>query len=330
VQSSQGACDNLSWGTLVSLSVLNVFGFFAKSSTGFGENVLVQTGWHILALCHAVSGSLVEIVIVLTASNIPIMAAQTWLQRRHCNVPLALLQTVVSLPPTVVGVYILYKFQLNAWLTRVLGMLLLFVVFWFLFTEESECCGPKKARSGGPKEAIEAQEDGGAQQSLSSGGGGEQQAPGGGAEEPPEGKPQQREPYDTFGSCGRFWSASFWGFVSGLLGGLFATTGPPLMVFVLCENIPKDEWRGTGALTNTINMIVRGACLIGFAFMVNGATSLFPNPCQQGLDIALSLVFGLVGLGLGNCFTDYISDKWFRRTLMLFLLVGGITMLAKT
>jgi len=333
--SSRGACDNLKWGVLIALAALNVFGFFAKAATGFGENILVQTGWHILALCQVEEGSLLEIVIILTASNIPVVAAQAWLQRRHCNLPLALVLTAFCVPSTVVGVYILYKFQLNVWLKRVLGMLLLFVVLWFLFTEESECCGPTSERSGESKKGLDSHEDGGAAQRLNSGAShedlGAQQAVHSGGEEPPESKPQtQSQQYDTFGSCGRFWSASFWGFLSGLLGGIFATCGPPLIIFVMCERIPKNEWRGTGALNNLIEMIVRGACLIGFAFMKNGSSNFFPSPCQQGLDILVSIVFGLVGLCLGNCFSDCINAKWFRRILNVFLLVGGISLLCKT
>merc|ERR1712125_198196 len=97
--------------------------------TGFGENILVQIGWHGLALCGLASGDLVESDKILTVISIPLMVCQAWLQRQHCNWSLAAIYGLTTSIGSVAGVALLYAYD-NIWMKRVLGFVLLFVFIW--------------------------------------------------------------------------------------------------------------------------------------------------------------------------------------------------------
>eukprot|EP00746_Dinoflagellata_sp_MGD_P139140 gnl/MRDRNA2_/MRDRNA2_72648_c0_seq2.p1 gnl/MRDRNA2_/MRDRNA2_72648_c0~~gnl/MRDRNA2_/MRDRNA2_72648_c0_seq2.p1 ORF type:complete len:208 (+),score=22.73 gnl/MRDRNA2_/MRDRNA2_72648_c0_seq2:187-810(+) len=106
---------------------------------------------------------------------------------------------------------------------------------------------------------------------------------------------------------------------AGFLGGVYATPGPPNMVFVLVMGIQKDEWIGTSACYNVVVVLVRSALLLAWPAGRAEAFRLLPV-------IVVTCVSGVFGMVVGDKLSNKVSQPRFRQCLFVFLLIGGTTM----
>eukprot|EP00746_Dinoflagellata_sp_MGD_P077082 gnl/MRDRNA2_/MRDRNA2_309694_c0_seq1.p1 gnl/MRDRNA2_/MRDRNA2_309694_c0~~gnl/MRDRNA2_/MRDRNA2_309694_c0_seq1.p1 ORF type:complete len:257 (-),score=26.69 gnl/MRDRNA2_/MRDRNA2_309694_c0_seq1:13-693(-) len=114
-------------------------------------------------------------------------------------------------------------------------------------------------------------------------------------------------------------AATIMGLASAILGGLCACSGPPCMVFILIENVGKDEWRGSSALCSFISLPLRLLSIIIFDKSMLDFSRLW----KESL---VCFCFGLMGLPLGNAASKYISETNFRKLILLLLLYSGVVL----
>lgn len=109
------------------------------------------------------------------------------------------------------------------------------------------------------------------------------------------------------------------GLTSGVFGGLFATGGPPLMVFVAITHIQKDEWRSTVAFCYFVENVTRFIYLV----LIRKEIDL-----ESEYLIAVAMVVSsVVGLAIGNKIAVHINQTLFRRLIVAVLACGSLMML---
>lgn len=295
---------------VIAVVCLNLLGMFVQAVSGFGESVIVQAGWHVLEIFGLSSGKLSESDFILTVITLPLMGSQAILQRRYLNTRLALTAIFSQVVGTAIGVNLLFVCNEHG-LKGVLGVMLLFVAVWSMLQETGILQQKAPGTSVPPANAedhyhklpagLPVKEAGNAvcEELLASAG---------------------NQLYDPFASPSRFILICIVGISSGVLGGLFATPGPPNMVFVLFAGIPKNEWRATGAASNV------GCLMARFAILMLHSGSAYPSAFLW-LECALSFLGGMLGLLLGNMLAARVSEKAFRGFIICFLVAGGISML---
>merc|ERR1712187_1100302 len=102
---------------------------------------------------------------------------------------------------------------------------------------------------------------------------------------------------------------------------MLASSGPPLMVFVLIVNIDKDEWRGT---TYAFTVLAELARISAFMSLVDAPKlQLAPG---LWLQVVFMLLGGVFGLCIGNFLSTRMSQENFRHSLLCILLMGGLTL----
>jgi hypothetical protein len=114
------------------------------------------------------------------------------------------------------------------------------------------------------------------------------------------------------------WSA---GVVAGLLGGMFGTAGPALMVFVTYARIGKDETRGTFAIGYMAINLERCVMILAYP---NDIDVFSPDMGVMSISIILGT---LLGLYVGEKTVVYISESAFRRIVLCILSIGSALMM---
>jgi uncharacterized membrane protein YfcA len=114
---------------------------------------------------------------------------------------------------------------------------------------------------------------------------------------------------------------SFWaylaGFLAGLLGGAYNTSGPPVILYANCNRWPRDSFKSN---------------LQGF-FVVNSLVILLTHFVAGGLtaEVWALLPFGLgaVALGIiaGTRLDKRLNPEIFRKIVLVLLLVLGLRLL---
>ena len=109
----------------------------------------------------------------------------------------------------------------------------------------------------------------------------------------------------------------FWGTLSGFASTLAHVGSPPIMVYLLPQNLPRDIYVGTTIYFFTITNIVK---LIPYAQL---------NLLHVGnLSIVLLLLpVSYLGVKLGFLLNRRCSDKWFKRLIYGLLFLTGIQLL---
>lgn|SRR5690606_7205444 len=112
------------------------------------------------------------------------------------------------------------------------------------------------------------------------------------------------------------WAYGF-GFVSGILTGLYNTGGPPLVIYGTCRGWSPDEFRG-----NLQGIFVVTSCLTitGHAISQNYTTTVW----QHFLAAVPAILTGLL---LGFFAARYIHSQTFRKIVLVLLLILGIRLL---
>jgi uncharacterized membrane protein YfcA len=112
------------------------------------------------------------------------------------------------------------------------------------------------------------------------------------------------------------WAYGF-GFISGILTGLYNTGGPPLVIYGTCRRWSPDEFRG-----NLQGIFIVTSCLT----ITGHAISQNYTPTVWQLFLAAVPAI-LAGLLLGFFAARYIHAETFRKIVLVLLLILGIRLL---
>ena len=113
----------------------------------------------------------------------------------------------------------------------------------------------------------------------------------------------------------KFWGAIA-GFIGGILGGMFDTNGPPIVIY-FGHKLDKEKFRATITAIFFVDVIWRN-----ILYVSNGVTSL------DTLKFALFLLPALIiGIFLGSKIHLKINEVLFRRIVAVILLITGIVLI---
>jgi hypothetical protein len=108
------------------------------------------------------------------------------------------------------------------------------------------------------------------------------------------------------------------GVASGFLRGMFGAGGPPMMVYVSLINMDKANVR---ALSNTVGIIVSPIAAVYILWFKEGwKWSHWPS-------YTIVVVFGVLGLGLGNWLYQFVSSQQVLRGVIGLLVLAAVVML---
>ena len=112
---------------------------------------------------------------------------------------------------------------------------------------------------------------------------------------------------------GRGWQVGV-GVVSGVLGGLSSIWSPPVAMYLMARNTPKDMFIGaTGFL------FLAGCLPLGVGLVISG---LITGPVI--MKSLLGLLMTLIGFRIGEILRERISQDRFRQVVLVaFLIMGG-------
>lgn len=112
------------------------------------------------------------------------------------------------------------------------------------------------------------------------------------------------------------------GLCAGLLGGLFGTPGPPLMLYVTRSSMSKNEVRATLAVSYTFGTYER---LIMMSLSSNSPINFVSmNTLYSFIGILFTCLIGRV---IGEYLGKYVNENIFRRIIMGILIFGSTTMI---
>lgn len=116
--------------------------------------------------------------------------------------------------------------------------------------------------------------------------------------------------------AGRGWAYGF-GFIAGLLGGAYNTSGPPVIIFGSCRGWLPDEFKGN----------LQGFFLVNSAVVI--AVHLFSGSYTAAVwhNFLLSLPGIALGLGAGFLLSKRINADLFRKTVLVLLVILGATLI---
>jgi uncharacterized protein len=115
------------------------------------------------------------------------------------------------------------------------------------------------------------------------------------------------------------WAGPVAGAVAGLLGGISNLPGPPLMIYLACLRLPKDEFVVAVSLMFLTSAVALGLGLLAF----NGITAT-----ELALSAAACLpVFA--GMWIGNHMRVKLSERMFAGLVLLTYLLTGVTFLMR-
>jgi uncharacterized membrane protein YfcA len=109
------------------------------------------------------------------------------------------------------------------------------------------------------------------------------------------------------------------GATAGILGGLYGTSGPPLMIFVCAFGIDKDEWRATTSVAHLFENLVRSYVVLYVEKVVD---------VSQNWYFVLGYVFTLAaGLIVGDALAHHVNTSLWRQILLFFMMCSSSTLI---
>ena len=112
---------------------------------------------------------------------------------------------------------------------------------------------------------------------------------------------------------GRGWQVGV-GIVSGVLGGLSSIWSPPVAMYLMARNTPKDMFIGTTGF-----LFLAGCLPLGAGLVISGLIT-WPVIAKS----LLGLLMTLTGFRIGEILRELISQDRFRQiVLVAFLIMGG-------
>jgi uncharacterized membrane protein YfcA len=110
------------------------------------------------------------------------------------------------------------------------------------------------------------------------------------------------------------WTTAPVGILAGVLGGMFGTGGPPVILYYQLSGIPKAVFRGSLMTIFLVVALVRLPSYIG--------TGLFTIERMWSSLVVLPMV--LIGAAVGHRIHVQLSERTFRRLVSAFLVVVGL------
>jgi uncharacterized membrane protein YfcA len=112
---------------------------------------------------------------------------------------------------------------------------------------------------------------------------------------------------------GRGWQVGV-GIVSGVLGGLSSIWSPPVAMYLMARNTPKDLFIGTTGF-----LFLAGCLPLGAGLVISGLIT-WPVIVKS----LLGLLMTLIGFRIGEILRERISQDRFRQIVLIaFLIMGG-------
>jgi uncharacterized membrane protein YfcA len=115
------------------------------------------------------------------------------------------------------------------------------------------------------------------------------------------------------------WAGPVTGAMAGIIGGLSTLSGPPLMIYLACLRLPKDEF--VVAVSLMFFTAAAGLALGLFFFGIS-------RPAEFGIS-ALACVPVFIGMWLGNKARVRLSERAFSVAVLLTYVVTGASFIAK-
>jgi uncharacterized membrane protein YfcA len=107
------------------------------------------------------------------------------------------------------------------------------------------------------------------------------------------------------------------GFLAGMLGGAYNTSGPPVIVYGDCKRWEQKEFKG-----NLQGFFVISSSIIAAAHLVGGSITQ-----DIWYDYLLSLPIIAVATILGTSLDKYLDQVIFRRVVLFLLVIMGLRMI---
>ena len=110
------------------------------------------------------------------------------------------------------------------------------------------------------------------------------------------------------------------GFGSGILGGLSTFYGPPMLAYIVAVDLPKEKFVRT----------VSTMYFIG-SFPLYGSLIYYGFATKEDLFFSILLIFpAFLGQQIGTRIRDKINQKQFRISILITLIILGISLFIKT
>lgn len=115
------------------------------------------------------------------------------------------------------------------------------------------------------------------------------------------------------------WAGPVTGAMAGIIGGLSTLSGPPLMIYLACLRLPKDEFVIAVSL-----MFFIAAAGLALGLLIFGIS----KPLEFGIS-ALACIPVFIGMWLGNKARVRLSERAFSIAVLLTYAVTGVSFIAK-
>lgn len=115
------------------------------------------------------------------------------------------------------------------------------------------------------------------------------------------------------------WFIALFGLVSGLMGGLFNMSGPPLVFYFKSIGFTKAEFRASLLGIFFIMSFVRLITYISFGLYTSTALNT----------VVILMPFALVGLAIGMALHNHLNEHLFKKIASLVLLATGLLIIIK-
>lgn len=116
--------------------------------------------------------------------------------------------------------------------------------------------------------------------------------------------------------AGRAWAYGF-GFIGGILGGAYNTSGPPVIIYGSCRRWPPDEFKG-----NLQGYFIPVTLLV---LVVHGVSGNYTTAVWQNFLWAIpGIILGLIG---GFFISGRLDSNRFRKIVLILLVFLGLRLL---
>ena len=337
------------------IGLINTIGVVVWSISSFGNGIIYHVGF---AVCRYIdndvcSGDLSVVVVHITLATLVLFPSQLMILRNSVNWPLAINLSLSQQIGLYVGMYVLFLVE-SVWLGRVMGLLFFLVALHIAITDGSVGSSGSSSISNGTavhslpiSSTHKLSND---DHSLLSGSDGSSSSSGeihnvrsssdssssstGGSNIPhmsetadmpemipvpqPDDDDDELQPPHVLDSWRKYGLVWLTGLASGLFSGLFATGGPPLMLFVAYTHLQRKECRATVAFCDMCNNTGRIIFLLFFQSKID----LWSRPYLLTFGVLSGT--SLLSLLVGNELAKFTNQAIFRKMLVVLLSAGSV------
>lgn len=115
-------------------------------------------------------------------------------------------------------------------------------------------------------------------------------------------------------------NAWIWGTASGTSSTLLHAGGPPINIYLIARNLPKETWLATASVFFAIMNLVK---VVPYGLLGQWQMSLF-------IIVLMLAPFALLGVWLGKWLQTHMSEELFIQICRYLLLVSGVLLIIKS